>query len=73
MNLGSIRLLPITIFAISSLLAVKSAELVKAAVPTSDAGHSAASGAHSTAAFDAPSAIRTCGTTIARCWAAASH
>ncbi len=49
MNLGSIRLLPITIFAISSLLAVKSVELVKAAVPTSDAGHPAAAGAHPTA------------------------
>jgi hypothetical protein len=34
---GSIRLLPITIFTIGSLLAVKSAELVRAAVPTPDA------------------------------------
>ena len=50
MNLGSIRLLPITIFTLSSLLAVKSAELVKAAVPTSGADHSAAAGAHPTAA-----------------------
>ncbi|HEY2620636.1 MAG TPA: hypothetical protein VGI78_25070 [Acetobacteraceae bacterium] len=35
-RLGSIRLLPITIFALASLLAVKSAELVRAAATTHD-------------------------------------
>ncbi len=50
MKLGSIRLLPVTIFTLSSLLAVKSAELVRAAVPTLDAAPSAAAGAHATTA-----------------------
>ena len=36
-RLGSIRLLPITIFALAGLLAVKSAQLVRAAVPVHDA------------------------------------
>jgi flagellar motility protein MotE (MotC chaperone) len=58
-NLGSIRLLPITIFALSSLLAVKSAELVRAAVPTLDAapstGVSTTPTALSTAATQPPS------------------
>ena len=35
---GSVRLLPITIFALASLLAVKSTELVRAAAPTHEAG-----------------------------------
>ena len=35
-HLGSIRLLPVTIFAMSALLAVKSAELVRAAAPAPD-------------------------------------
>ncbi len=48
MHLGSIRLLPITIFALSSLLAAKSAELVSAAVPTLDAAPSAVAGANPT-------------------------
>jgi flagellar motility protein MotE (MotC chaperone) len=38
LRLGSMRLLPITIFALASLLAVKSAQLVRAAVPVPDAG-----------------------------------
>jgi flagellar motility protein MotE (MotC chaperone) len=38
LRLGSMRLLPITIFALASLLAVKSALLVRAAVPVPDAG-----------------------------------
>jgi len=46
MKLGSIRLLPITIFVLGSLLAVKSVELVSAAVPTLDAAPSAAVGSH---------------------------
>lgn len=37
LHFGSIRLLPITIFAIASLLAMKSVQLVRAAVPTVDA------------------------------------
>jgi flagellar motility protein MotE (MotC chaperone) len=37
-RLGSIRLLPITIFALAGLLAVKSADLVRAAATTQDAG-----------------------------------
>ncbi len=41
-RLGSIRLLPVTIFAMSSLLAVKSAELVRAAVPAADPAPKAA-------------------------------
>ena len=36
-RLGSIRLLPITIFALAGLLAMKSAQLVRAAVPGHDA------------------------------------
>ena len=36
-RLGSIRLLPITIFALAGLLAMKSAQLVRAAVPVHDA------------------------------------
>jgi flagellar motility protein MotE (MotC chaperone) len=40
LHLGSIRLLPITIFALGSLLAMKSAQLVRAAVPTLDAAPS---------------------------------
>lgn len=36
-RLGSIRLLPITIFALAGLLAMKSAQLVRAAVPAHDA------------------------------------
>ena len=36
-HLGSIRLLPITIFALAGLLAMKSAQLVRAAVPVHDA------------------------------------
>jgi flagellar motility protein MotE (MotC chaperone) len=42
LHLGSIRFLPITIFALGSLLAVKSAQLVRAAVPTLDAAPSVA-------------------------------
>ena len=41
-RLGSIRLLPVTIFAMSSLLAVKSAELVRAAAPAADPAPKAA-------------------------------
>jgi flagellar motility protein MotE (MotC chaperone) len=37
LRLGSIRLLPITIFALAGLLAMKSAQLVRAAVPVHDA------------------------------------
>ncbi len=37
LRLGSIRLLPITIFALAGLLAMKSAQLVRAAVPVQDA------------------------------------
>lgn len=37
-RLGRIRLLPMTIFALASLLAVKSAQLVRAAVTASDTG-----------------------------------
>lgn len=38
LRLGSIRLLPITIFVLASLLTVKSAQLVRAAAPTHDGG-----------------------------------
>ena len=38
MRLGSIRLLPLTIFVLASLLTVKSAQLVRAAAPTHDGG-----------------------------------
>ncbi|HEY7576314.1 MAG TPA: hypothetical protein VH855_01860 [Acetobacteraceae bacterium] len=41
LSIASIRLLPITIFALGSLLAVKSTQLVRAAVPTLDAAPSA--------------------------------
>jgi flagellar motility protein MotE (MotC chaperone) len=41
-RLGSIRLLPVTIFAMSALLAVKSAELVRAAAPAADPAPKAA-------------------------------
>jgi flagellar motility protein MotE (MotC chaperone) len=52
---GSIRLLPITIFTIGSLLAVKSAELVRAAVPTPDAAPSTEAHKNPTAS---PSALQ---------------
>jgi flagellar motility protein MotE (MotC chaperone) len=56
MNLGSIRLLPITIFALGSLLAVKSVELVSAAVPSLDAAPAAVAGTNpgSASASQAP-------------------
>jgi flagellar motility protein MotE (MotC chaperone) len=38
MRLGAVRLLPITIFVLASLLTVKSAQLVRAAAPTHDGG-----------------------------------
>ena len=51
---GSIRLLPVTIFALGSLLALKSVQLVRAAVPTADATPPAALSAAPAAAPAAP-------------------
>jgi len=53
-NFGSVRLLPITIFAMSGLLAVKSVELVRAAVPTPESAPAAAASNNPTATPSAP-------------------
>jgi flagellar motility protein MotE (MotC chaperone) len=55
---GSIRLLPITIFALASLLAMKSVQLVRAAVPTLDEAPAAAASATPAAAPAAASQPR---------------
>ena len=46
LRLGSIRLLPITIFALAGLLAMKSAQLVRAAVPVA--------GCHTSGCYGSP-------------------
>ncbi len=58
LKFGSIRLLPITIFALASLLAMKSVQLVRAAVPTLDAAPAAAASATPAAAPAAASQPR---------------
>ncbi len=54
-HLASMRLLPITIFAMSSLLAVKSTELVRAAVTTRDATANVVTTAEAATRIDHPS------------------
>jgi flagellar motility protein MotE (MotC chaperone) len=53
-RLGSVRLLPVTIFALASLLAVKSAVLVHAATTRSDAGATTVTPAQPPAAPEPP-------------------
>jgi flagellar motility protein MotE (MotC chaperone) len=54
MTLSSVRLLPITIFALASLLAVKSAELVRAATTTPEAASQVAATAQAAPAPERP-------------------